>query len=125
MRGDPHVRVCERLGVQFPWATHPVLSFQYREDAEKVLQVLPKRFARFGLTLNPEKTRLVDFGRQALESADRMGTKPGTFDFLGFTHKCARTRRGKFTVHVKTMNKRLSRSLNASRTGAASTAMTP
>src|ERR1700730_43652 len=84
MKGDPHVRFCERLGVQFPWATHAVLCFQHRDDAEKVLQVLPKRFARFGLTLHPEKTRLVDFGRQALESADRMGTKPGTFDFLGY-----------------------------------------
>jgi RNA-directed DNA polymerase len=93
------------------YADDAVLCFQYREDAEKVLQVLPKRFARFGLTLHPEKTRLVDFGRQALESADRTGTKPGAFDFLGFTHQCARTRRGKFTVHVKTMKKRLNRSL--------------
>ena len=93
------------------YADDAVLCFQHRDDAEKVLQVLPKRFARFGLTLHPEKTRLVDFGRQALESADRTGTKPGTFDFLGFTHQCARTRRGKFTVHVKTMKKRLNRSL--------------
>jgi len=48
----------------------------------------------------------VAFGREALASAGRAGTKPDTFDFLGFTHKCARSRRGWFTVHVKTMKKR-------------------
>jgi RNA-directed DNA polymerase len=95
------------------YADDAVLCFQYREDAEKVLQVLPKRFARFGLTLHPEKTRLVEFGRQALTRAIRSGTKTATFEFLGFTHKCARSRRGKFTVQVKTMKKRLRRSLKA------------
>jgi group II intron reverse transcriptase/maturase len=95
------------------YADDAVLCFQHREDAEKVLQVLPKRFARFGLTLHPDKTRLVDFGRQALARAIRAGTKPATFDFLGLTHKCAHSRRGKFTVHVKTMRKRLRRSLKA------------
>jgi len=93
------------------YADDAVLCFQYREDAEKVLHVLPKRFARYGLTLHPEKTRLVAFGRKALAEASRTGAKPGTFDFLGLTHKCARSRRGKFTVHVKTMKKRLRRSL--------------
>jgi RNA-directed DNA polymerase len=93
------------------YADDAVLCFQYREDAEKVLNVLPKRFAKYGLTLHPEKTRLVAFGRAALASAGRTGTKPDTFDFLGFTHKCARSRRGYFTVHVKTMKKRLRRSL--------------
>jgi len=92
------------------YADDAVLCFQYREDAEKVLQVLPKRFARYGLTLHPEKTRLVAFGREALARASRTGTKTDTFDFLGLTHKCARSRRGKFTVHVKTMRKRLRRS---------------
>ena len=90
-----------------------VLCFQYREDAEKVMEVLPKRFARFGLTLHPEKTRLVDFGRYAEEHAKRQGKKPATFDFLGFTHLCARSRRGKFMVNVRTMNKRLRRGLTA------------
>jgi RNA-directed DNA polymerase len=95
------------------YADDAVMCFQYREDAEKVLHVLPKRFARFGLSLHPEKTRLVDFGRHALANAERTGMKPATFDFLGLTHKCARSRRGKFTVHVKTMKKRLRRSLKA------------
>ena len=95
------------------YADDGLLCFERREDAEKVLAVLPKRFAKFGLTLHPEKTRLVHFGRSALEKAERDGSKPDTFDFLGFTHKCARSRQGKFTVHVKTMKKRLRRSLKA------------
>ena len=77
------------------------------------MAVLPKRFAKYGLTLHPEKTRLVDFGRYAEAKAKRQGKNPATFDFLGFTHICARSRRGKFTVHVRTMSKRLRRSLTA------------
>jgi group II intron reverse transcriptase/maturase len=95
------------------YADDAILCFQYREDALKVLEVLPKRFAKFGLTLHPEKTRLVEFGRYALARAERTGNKPATFDFLGFTHKCARSRSGKFTVHVKSMKKRLKRALKA------------
>ena len=55
----------------------------------------------------------VEFGRQAIENAQRLGKKPATFDFLGFTHICARSRRGKFTVYVRTMRKRLRRGLKA------------
>ncbi len=95
------------------YADDAVLCFQYREDAEKVLRVLPKRFAKFGLTLHPEKTRLLAFGRNALAQAERDGTQPATFDFLGFTHIGARSRRGKFTVHVKSMKKRLKRAFQA------------
>jgi RNA-directed DNA polymerase len=95
------------------FADDAVLCFQYREDAEKVMEVLPKRFAKYGLTLHPEKTRLLDFGRYAEEHAKRQGKKPATFDFLGFTHICARSRKGKFTVHVRTMKKRLRRGLTA------------
>jgi RNA-directed DNA polymerase len=95
------------------YADDGLLCFERQEDAEKVLAVLAKRFAKYGLTLHPEKTRLVHFGRAALEKAEREGTRPATFDFLGFTHLCARSRRGKFTVQVKTMKKRLRRSLRA------------
>jgi RNA-directed DNA polymerase len=91
-----------------------ILCFQYREDAEKVLEVLTKRFAKYGLTLHPEKTRLIEFGREALARSEAEGgKKPKTFDFLGFTHVCARSLRGKFTIHVRTMKKRLRRSLKA------------
>jgi hypothetical protein len=89
-----------------------ILCFQHREDAERVLEVLPKRFAKFGLTLHPEKTRLLAFGRSALPSSSG-APKPATFDFLGFTHICARSRRGRFTIHVRTMRKRLRRSAKA------------
>jgi group II intron reverse transcriptase/maturase len=89
-----------------------ILCFQYREDAERVLRVLSQRFAKFGLTLHPEKTRLVAFGRSALPKRPD-APKPATFDFLGFTHLCARNRRGRFTIHVRTMRQRLRRSLKA------------
>jgi RNA-directed DNA polymerase len=95
------------------YADDAILCFQYREDALKVLRVLPKRFAKFGLTLHPEKTRLEEFGRRTLAQAERTGRKLATFDFLGFTHKCARSRKGKFTVHVKSMKKRLKRAFKA------------
>jgi RNA-directed DNA polymerase len=95
------------------FADDAVLCFQYREDAEKMLSVLSKRFAKYGLTLHPEKTRLIEFGRFARENAKRRGEKPATFDFLGVTHICARSRKGKFTVHVKTIRKRLRRGLKA------------
>jgi RNA-directed DNA polymerase len=104
LRGEAH---------EVRFADDAVMCFQYREDAERVMEVLPKRFEKYGLTLHPEKTRLVEFGRYAEEHAKRQGKKPATFDFLGLTHICARTRRGKFTVHVKTMKKRLRRGLKA------------
>ncbi len=91
-----------------------ILCFQYREDAEKVLKVLTQRFAKYGLKLHPDKTRLMEFGRQALTKSERGGgSKPATFDFLGFTHLCKRSRRGYFTIHVRTMRKRIRRSLKA------------
>ena len=104
LRGEAH---------EIRFADDAVLCFQYREDAEKVLSVLTKRFAKYGLTLHPEKTRLLEFGREAVEHAKRQSKKPGTFDFLGLTHICVRSRRGKFTVHVRTMRKRLRRGLKA------------
>lgn len=88
-----------------------VICFQNEEDAQKVLQVLDKRFSNYGLTLHPEKTRLVKFGRAALEEAERMGKAPDTFDFLGLTHIPERGRRGSYRPGVKTMKKRLKRGL--------------
>jgi group II intron reverse transcriptase/maturase len=90
-----------------------VICFQNEEDAQKVLEVLDKRFSKYGLTLHPQKTRLVAFGREALAQAERKGTRPATFDFLGHTHISARGRRGKYMVKVRTMKKRLKRSLTS------------
>ena len=96
------------------FADDAILCFQHKEDAEKVLEVLPKRFEKYGLTLHPEKTRLIEFGRYAAKNAGKQGKKkPATFNFLGFVHICARSRQGKFTVHVKTIAKRLGRGLKA------------
>jgi RNA-directed DNA polymerase len=95
------------------FADDAILCFQHKEDAEKVLRVLPKRLEKYGLTLHPEKTRLIEFGRYAARNAKKQGKKPETFDFLGFKHLCARSRKGGFTVHVKTIAKRLHRGLKA------------
>jgi group II intron reverse transcriptase/maturase len=95
------------------YADDGLLCFQSKEDAERVLEVLPKRFAKYGLTLHPEKTRLVKFGRSAYYQAERLKTKTATFDFLGFTHRTAPSRAGKFAMHVSTMKKRLRRGLVA------------
>jgi group II intron reverse transcriptase/maturase len=100
------------LAAEIRYADDFILCFQYREDAERVLQVLHKRFAKYGLTLHPEKTRLLAFGRSALSSGPD-APQPATFDFLGFTHVCARSRRGRFTIHVRTIRKRLRRSVKA------------
>jgi hypothetical protein len=95
------------------FADDAILCFQHKGDAEKVLAVLPKRFEKYGLTLHPEKTRLFEFGRYAAKNAKKRGEKSATFNFLGFVHICARNRQGKFTVHVKTIAKRLRRGLKA------------
>ena len=78
-----------------------------------MLTVLEKRFSKYGLSLHPVKTCLVEFGRLALTTAERTKTQPATFEFLGFVHVSARSRRGKFMVKVKTIKKRLKRSLKA------------
>jgi RNA-directed DNA polymerase len=93
------------------YADDAIFCFQYRDDAERVVQALEGRLATFGLRLNPEKTRLIEFGRFAEEQARRRGRRPETFDFLGFTHICGRSRNGKFTVKRKTAAKRLRRSM--------------
>jgi len=89
------------------FADDAVLGFTSKEDAEKVLAVLPKRFGRLGLSLHPEKTCLVPFGRPC--KGDRKGAT--TFDFLGFTHYWGKSRRGNWVIKRKTARKRLNRSL--------------
>jgi RNA-directed DNA polymerase len=86
-----------------------VLGFQHRSEAERFLNDLQERLRGFGLSLHPEKTRLIEFGRYAALRRRRLGQgKPETFDFLGFTHMCSKTRAGKrFTVKRQTVAKRL------------------
>jgi RNA-directed DNA polymerase len=94
-----------------------VVGFEHRREAEQFLSELRERFAKFGLELHPEKTRLVEFGRFAASNRCRRGEgKPGTFNFLGFTHICAKTRRGWFTVLRQTMRTRWQAKLKAVKT---------
>jgi RNA-directed DNA polymerase len=114
MRRELHVRFCEGGGVQVPSATRLVLGFEHRTEAEQFLAELRERFATFGLTLHPEKTRLIEFGRYATRYRRARGEgKPETFNFLGFTHCCARTRRGGFLVLRQTMRQRWQAKLKA------------
>jgi len=77
-----------------------VVGLQYQEDGERLLTGLKDRLARFGLLLHSKKTRLIEFGRFAASNRAKRGAdKPASFDFLGFTHLCGRTRKGRFTVH--------------------------
>ena len=91
-----------------------VIGFTREDDARRVLEVLPKRFGKYGLTLHPDKTRLVPFHRPpyAARAGGRPGgPKPGTFDLLGFTHYWGRSRNGHWVVQRKTASKRLSRAV--------------
>lgn len=91
-----------------------VAGFQRRDDAERFWHAAAERLGRFGLKLHPDKTRLIEFGRFARENRRRKGQdKPQTFDFLGFTHCCGKTRKGKFMVLRLTSAKRLQGKLQA------------
>ena len=77
------------------YADDTVVGFEHRADAERFLADLRIRMAEYGLQLHPDKTRLIEFGRHAAsDRAGRVDGKPETFDFLGFTHICSRSRRG-------------------------------
>jgi group II intron reverse transcriptase/maturase len=90
-----------------------VMGFACEEDARQVLDVLPKRFGRYGLTLHPDKTRLVPFCRPSQDtgSGQAAGSRTGTFDLLGFTHYWGRSRKGFWVVKQKTAQGRLRRAL--------------
>jgi RNA-directed DNA polymerase len=93
-----------------------VILFRHEDDARRVMEVLPKRFGKYGLTLHPDKTRLIPFRRPPRKvsggKVDRTD-QPGTFDLLGFTHYWGRTRRGGWTVVRKTAAKRMSRAVRS------------
>lgn len=88
-----------------------VLAFQYKDEAEKFYELLKRRMGNFGLSLEEEKSRLIEFGRFAENTCAKRGTKPGTFTFLGFTHYCSKNRNGKFRVKRKTSRKKFSKKL--------------
>ena len=114
MRRELHVRFCEGAGVRFPRATRLVLVFQLEKDARRVLEVLPKRFDKYGLRLHPDKTHLVRFEqpvRKAGSEKAQPHEEPRSFDFLGFTHFWEKSRRGKWVVKRKTASDRITRFL--------------
>ncbi len=85
-----------------------IVGFQHRSDAERFLRELRERLARFALGLHAEKTRLIRFGHFAAEQRRERGLgKPETFNFLGFTHICGKTRAGGFLLKRRTMRKRM------------------
>jgi RNA-directed DNA polymerase len=98
------------------FADDAVMGFECEEDARRVLAVLSKRFGRYGLTLHPRKTRLVEFERPPRQDPPQgsgPASRPGTFELLGFTHYWGRSRRGNWVVMRKTACSRLSRSVHA------------
>jgi group II intron reverse transcriptase/maturase len=91
-----------------------VIGFREESDARRCLDALRERMTKFGLELHPEKTRLIAFGRYAEERRAKRGEgPPETFDFLGFTHICGKTRKGAFAVHRKTARKKFQAKLMA------------
>ena len=95
------------------YADDIVVGFQREAEAKRFWTDLVERFAKFGLELHPEKTRLLSFGRRAAARGRRSGRgKPPTFDFLGFTHICGRSRKERFQLLRRTSRKRLQRKLS-------------
>ena len=91
-----------------------VIGFTDDEDARRVMAVLPKRFGKYGLTIHPDKTRLVPFRRPPYSSSPKGGPdgdRPGTFDLLGFTHYWSRSRKGNWVVKRKTAASRFTRAV--------------
>lgn len=94
------------------FADDAVLGFELKGDAEKVMEVLPKRFEKFGLTIHPDKTKLLDMRRPVADDGrNAQGTSPGTFTFLGFLYYWERSHKGYWVLKNKTDKKRLSRAL--------------
>jgi group II intron reverse transcriptase/maturase len=90
-----------------------VIGFTDEKDARRVMEVLPKRFGKYGLTLHPDKTRLIPFSSPSRTTGGGSGSGPGTFNLLGFTHYWGKSRRGTWVVKRKTASNRLSRAIRS------------
>lgn len=90
-----------------------IIGCQYEEDARRIMEVLPKRFDRFGLSIHPEKTKLIPFGKPTVNKD--VGKGEETFDFLGFTHYWARSRKGNWVIKRKTAKKKVRKAIVAMR----------
>ena len=90
-----------------------IIGCQNEEDAKRIMKVLPKRFDRFGLSIHPEKTKLIPFGRPA--ATQKAGKGEETFDFLGFTHYWSRSKTGNWVIKRKTARKKVRKTIVAMR----------
>jgi RNA-directed DNA polymerase len=109
-------RKCEAKGdmIFVRYADDFIVGFQYENDARCFLDALRAQLADYALSLHPQKTRLIEFGRFAATNRKRRGLgKPETFNFLGFTFICGKSRRGKFLIKRKTRRDRMQAKLKA------------
>ena len=103
-------RRCEATGdmIVVRYADDLVVGFQHEDDARRFLVAMRARFAEFMLSLHPDKTRLIEFGRFAATNRGKRGLgKPETFSFLGFTFICGKSRQGRFLLKRKTRRDRM------------------
>ena len=108
-------RHCRGQCIVVRYADDFVIGFEHESESRACLDALKERLQKFGLELHPEKTRLLEFGRRASDRRDREGREPcETFEFLGLTHSCGKTRKNKrFVLLRRTSRKRLIRTLAA------------
>ena len=108
---------CTRRARLIRFADDFVVCFEAAEEAQRFQRELIERLGKFGLQVEPTKTKVLEFGREAVGNARSRGEKPGTFDFLGFTHYCSRTRDGKrFRMKRVTARKKFRAKLAAFKT---------
>jgi RNA-directed DNA polymerase len=99
-------RQCRGEAQYFRYADDYLACFQSQKEAESFMKEMKERLEKFHLEIEPSKTKLIEFGRSAEKNARQRGKKPETFDFLGFTHYCGKTRSGHFKVKRRTSKKK-------------------
>lgn len=105
---------CRGKVVIYRYADDFVIGCELESDARRIMRALPQRFAKYGLEINEEKTRVISFRRPpANYSRETHGPKPGTFNFLGFTHYWGKTKKGWYTIKWRTDRRRLSRTVSS------------
>jgi RNA-directed DNA polymerase len=105
---------CTGMARLIRYADDFVVCFQFKQDAELFRQEVSKRLGKFSLEVEPTKTRVMEFGRYAVQNAKRRGERAETFDFLGLTHYCGTRKNGKgFRMKRKTARKRFTAKLKA------------
>ncbi len=105
---------CRGKVVMYRYADDFVIGCELESDAQRIMKAIPQRFAKYGLEINEDKTRMISFRRPPQGySRQTNGSKPGTFSFLGFTHYWGKTKKGWYTIKWKTDRRRLSRSVSS------------